>query len=397
MVKVTVELLTSIAIAAAAPAKPYPSKTIMAGIVKWWGEAEAAGIDTANEAAAFLGQACVETDYFKTLREYWGPTAQQLKYDPESKSQLSKDLGNTAKGDGHTYMGRGIFQNTGKANYAKLSELFGIDFVKNPELLETPEWSMKCAVAYWNEKNLGKYAITANFIAVGRGINRGNPKSKSKAYHEAQRINACNKALTLLGKPAAAAIVMENPPSPYKGDQVVFYVQTLLKKKGWYEVGDADGLMGKRTEGAILAYRNEHDPTLPYVTSIDQELVDALETGPDRTVSVTRAETTAADLREAGDTTLLTVATQNKAVAAGGVLSLFGGASDGGITDKAKQALSGAGTLREMGEQGVDLIQWAAQHWWIALLLICGFLYLRNRKLVAERVEAHRVGKNMGV
>lgn len=395
MVKITVDLLTKIAKAAAAPAYVAPDRAVMEGIVKWWSVADAAGIDTPNEAAAFLGQSCIETDSFKTLKEYWGPSAQQKKYDPPNK--LAKDLGNTAKGDGRRYMGRGIFQNTGKFNYALLSEHFGEDFVSKPELLETPEWSMKCAVRYWTTKNLGKYAVVGDFTAVGRGINRGNPKSTSKAYHEDQRLRACNEALTLLGKaakvPVSVELVMTNPPKDWKGDRVTFYVQTLLNDKGWHEVGTIDGQMGKRTEGAILSYRNEAG--LRNVKVIDQELITHLETGPSRTVSIARAETTAADLREAGDETILTTDTVNKAVAGVGAFSLFGGADQQGITDRAKQAVDGVSTLQEAAERGLGIAQWLAQHWWIPVLAICVFLYIRNKRLAAKRVDDHRSGKNV--
>lgn len=397
MVNITVAMLTKIAYAAAAPARPSPDRGVMEGIVKWWRVAESAGIDTPEEAAGFLGQACIETDYFKTTKEYWGPTAQQKKYDPPNV--LARKLGNTSKGDGKRYMGRGIFQNTGKHNYEELSNKFDVDFINVPELVSTPEWSMKCAVDYWNSRNLGKYAMAKNYVAVSRGVNRGNPKHKSKANHEAQRLKACNAALTLFGKGAVAPkpIVMANPPKEYKGDQLVYYVQTLLDSKGWHEVGTIDGKAGKRTEGAILAYRNEHEPTLPYVTSIDQELVTALETGPDRVVAPARAEMTAAGLKEAGDETVRTVGTTNKVLAASGLLSLFGGASESGVTEKAKQALDGVGTLREMAEQALDILQWGVQHWWLALILICAVVYYYNRKVIAKRVEEHRTGKNVAL
>ena len=397
MVKITADILTQIAKAAAAPNPVTPNKAVVNGIVKNWKYATAAGIDTPNEAAAFLGQACIETDYFKTLREYWGPSDQQKKYDIASGSKLSKDLGNTVKGDGRLYMGRGIFQNTGRANYDELSRKLNVDLVTNPELLETPEYSMRAAVDYWVSRGLGKYAVVGNFTAVGRGINRGNPKSKSKAYHEAERLRACNRALTLLGKidtvSSPPEIVMANPPSDYKGDQLIFYVQTLLDKKGWREVGTADGQMGWRTEGAILSYRNEAG--LRNVKSIDQELVTSLETGPDRVVSQSRAATTASDLREAGDETIGTLDTQQKAVAASAAFTGFGLLDQLGGTDKAKQAVEGAGALREMAEKGLDLAQWLAQHWWLPVLLLVAYLYIKNRKVIAKRVEDHRTGKNV--
>ena len=44
------------------------------------------------------------------------------------------DLGNTQKGDGYKFRGRGYVQITGRDNYAKFSKLLGIDLIVNPEL-----------------------------------------------------------------------------------------------------------------------------------------------------------------------------------------------------------------------------------------------------------------------
>lgn len=402
MVRVTVQLLTAIAKAAASPVKVTPNKTVMQGIVNNWRYVEDGGISTTNEIASFLGQACIETDYFKTLKEYWGPTAQQKKYDPASKSKLSRDLGNVDVGDGKKYMGRGIFQNTGRANYIELSNKFGVDFENNPDLIATPEWSVRCAVDYWRSRKLGPYAAVGDFVAVGRGINRGNPKSRSKANHEAERVRASEAALTQLGKAVPSKtttrpIVMVNPPETWEGDRVTFYVQTLLSQKGWHEVGMVDGKPGRRTEAAVLAFRNEHSPPLRMVNHIDQELVTALEVSPSRPVSSERAKTTAADLASAGDETVSTVGSANKVVAAGGLLSLFGGADQQGLTDRAKEVVSGGGALREMAEQALDLLQWAAQKWWIPVLLLCVYLYMRNQHIISKRVEEFRVGKTPAV
>lgn len=49
-----------------------------------------------------------------------------------------RDLGNTQKGDGVRFKGRGFVQLTGRANYEKMSRIVGRDLVSNPEIaLET--------------------------------------------------------------------------------------------------------------------------------------------------------------------------------------------------------------------------------------------------------------------
>jgi hypothetical protein len=270
----------------------------------------------------------------------------------------------------------------------ELSNKLGADFVESPQLLEAPEWSMKAAVDYWVTRKLGPYAARGDFKAVGRGINRGNPTHKRAANHEAERIAACKAAVTLLGNGVPAFVVDRN---------IVLEVQTLLAEKGWPEVGKPDGLMGKRTEGAILSYRNEQSPPLPPSPAIDGGLLHRLRTGPDRQVSIVRAATTATELQEAGEPTILTAGTIKTAAGAGGLLSLFGGVDQQGLTDRAKEAVSGAGTLRETAEEALNLIQWAAQKWWIPILLLCAFLIWKSSKIVKQRVEDYRTGRTPGM
>lgn len=83
------------------------------------------------------------------------------------------DLGNTEPGDGIRFKGRGLIQITGRANYNKLSETFGIDFVQNPELLETPEWSVKSAGWFWNWKKLNLLADKDDITAITKRVNGG--------------------------------------------------------------------------------------------------------------------------------------------------------------------------------------------------------------------------------
>lgn len=49
--------------------------------------------------------------------------------------EFRRSLGNTARGDGFRYRGRGFVQLTGRANYARWSRKLGIDLIEDPDLV----------------------------------------------------------------------------------------------------------------------------------------------------------------------------------------------------------------------------------------------------------------------
>lgn len=125
-------------------------------------------INTRLRQAAFLAQIGHESGALFYVRELGGPSY-FAKYDGR------KDLGNTEPGDGARFCGRGLIQVTGRANYAKCSQaLFGDDrLLKNPELLEQPEWAAKSAVWYWTTRNLNALADQDRFTDITKAINGG--------------------------------------------------------------------------------------------------------------------------------------------------------------------------------------------------------------------------------
>lgn len=88
----------------------------------------------------------------------------------------------------HLYYGRGETQNTWFANYEKLSKVFNVDFLRNPDLLLTQEWSTKVTI----------YAMK-NGLYTGRKLSDYIHQSK-KDYVNARRIiNGTDKANLIAG------------------------------------------------------------------------------------------------------------------------------------------------------------------------------------------------------
>lgn len=94
--------------------------------------AKSAGLSI-SERAYVLATAYHETGNFRWLREIWGPTPAQMRYEGRA------DLGNTVAGDGRRFMGRGYVQITGRRNYADWGKRLGLDLTDRPDMAEEPD------------------------------------------------------------------------------------------------------------------------------------------------------------------------------------------------------------------------------------------------------------------
>jgi putative chitinase len=124
-------------------------------------------ITTHLRLAHFVAQACHETFGFRYLREIWGPTAAQRAYEGRV------DLGNLRVGDGHLYRGRGIFQLTGRANYACIGKALNLPLEVDPELAADPEIGAHIACHYWQTHQINVPADANDIERVTRAINGG--------------------------------------------------------------------------------------------------------------------------------------------------------------------------------------------------------------------------------
>ena len=116
-----------------------------------------------------------ESGDFRYDREICGPTPAQQCYDTRT------DLGNTpAKdGDGHLYRGRAGMQLTGKDNYRQFRDwcraagLDCLDFVKDPDAVNTGPWEGLMPMFYWATRNLNRWADEGDAETITKKINGG--------------------------------------------------------------------------------------------------------------------------------------------------------------------------------------------------------------------------------
>lgn len=125
------------------------------------------GITGPVRIAAFLAQIGHESGGFVYVREIWGPTPAQQRYEGR------RDLGNTQPGDGSRFRGRGLIQVTGRANYQAAARALGIDCVNRPELLEQPRNAARASAWWWAAHGCNELADTGDFVALTRKINGG--------------------------------------------------------------------------------------------------------------------------------------------------------------------------------------------------------------------------------
>ena len=147
-------------------------------------------INTPLRMAAYLAQIGHESYELKYMSEVWGPTPQQLKYEPPHP--LAKKLGNTQPGDGYRFRGAGPIQLTGRENFKRAGQALGLDLENHPELAFTIPVGHRLGVYFWTSRNLNALADAKSFDAITLKINGGyNGKAHRDAYYA--------KALEVLG------------------------------------------------------------------------------------------------------------------------------------------------------------------------------------------------------
>ena len=163
----TVDHLVQIVAHKVSDAKVRPhAKDLLPGIKEVMKEH---AINTPLRMAHFLAQTAHEGGSYMRMTEMGGDSY----FD---KYEFASRLGNTEKGDGLRFKGRGLIQLTGRHNYTEFGKSVGEDFTTEPnnEKLAEHPWCSKAAGWYWSRRKLNGYADADDVTTLTKRINGGD-------------------------------------------------------------------------------------------------------------------------------------------------------------------------------------------------------------------------------
>jgi len=309
-----------------------------------------ASLNTARRQSHFLAQLAHESDGFRTTTEYASGGAYEGR----------RDLGNTRRGDGPRFKGRGLIQLTGRANYSRAGLVLDTDFLGSPELAAQFPYAALTAALFWRDHHLNRYADEDNVREVTRRINGGYNGLSERERYLAIASRELNE-MTL--------------------------VQRRLAELN-YPAGKPDGVAGPLTRSAIRDFQDTHD--LPVTGQLDRVTKVALFS-PDasvRPVSEYRAHLTADDLREEGSQIITGV--QDAKLGAIGT----GIASAAGVATQVSTISDNVSGIAEGVRSGTSLWSMIHAYWPIMLgvLIACVGIYFAWRAYRgAQLAEDQRV------
>lgn len=139
------------------------------------------GINTPLRQAHFLAQVLHESGRLRYCEEIASGAAYEGR----------KDLGNTQKGDGRRFKGRGLIQLTGRSNYTAYKAYIGLDVVSYPNLVAKLPLSVDVAGWFWTVvKDLNPLADADDVRTITKRINGG-----LNGYEDRKKLLALAKKL----------------------------------------------------------------------------------------------------------------------------------------------------------------------------------------------------------
>lgn len=170
------EIMPGLSAEQAAAVLPYLNRALV--------EAE---INTPLRQAAFLAQVAHEsTDLTDWVEQ--GGRSYFNRYEPGTRP--GRRVGNTQRGDGYRFRGRGPLQLTGRDNYTRAGRDLGLDLVGDPDQVATPEVGFRTSAWYWNQRNLNRIADRGDFRLLTRRVNGGlnHYSERAAIYVRARRV-----------------------------------------------------------------------------------------------------------------------------------------------------------------------------------------------------------------
>lgn len=287
-------------------------------------------------------------------------------------------MGNRAgTDDGWAFRGRGGIGITGRGMYETIGRLTGLDLVNEPDLAGRPENFLLIAAAVWSHMDLNRLAMAGNTRAIRLKVNGG-----LNGYDEVVAAKAKWQKL-IAGPPEAAARPAGQLAYGDRGFEVEA-IQRRLVALG-YAVGRVDGDFGDLTRVAVLAFQADNELTT--TGKVDAATRTALAEDRPRPIQAERAEVTAANLREAGSTTIAAADTSKLVgqVAVGG--SAVAAIEKTGLLDVAQSSVEQGTALRTTLDAAADLLRWAVDHWWIAGIVGGVLIWYFAGATIAARVR----------
>ena len=236
---------------------------IITGIVDNQDVIAKGGIDAPLRLCHFMAQLAHESAHLKVTREYASGKAYENR----------TDLGNTEKGDGVRYKGRGLIQTTGRNNYrdttVDIKKMYpnAPNFVDDPTELEEFPWALLSAISFWRRKNINVLADEDNIEAVTKVVNGGlNGIDDRKRYLKLAKAIWMPGALTVVTRAVKGGLfgngkdkpdTSKSGRAPLKqgdsGDDVVI-LQKALTNAGFSVT--ADGTFGEYTKSAVIEFQH---------------------------------------------------------------------------------------------------------------------------------------------
>jgi putative chitinase len=242
-------------------------------------------INTPQRIAGFIAQCAHESGDFRTLEEnlnysekalnsvfgrYFGPApkrnAAEYARKPEKianyvymdEFRSSKGaMGNTKKGDGWLFRGRGLKQLTGRNNYTAFGKTVGMTAEEAAEYVATEKGAIESACWFWDTAGCNKFADAGDIVGLSKRINGGTIGLDD-------RVRRWEEALKILGGKAAPVKIEEDKDDDVDDDIGVLRrgckgegVKLMQKALG---IG-ADGIFGPGTEKALKAWQTKNGLT----------------------------------------------------------------------------------------------------------------------------------------